>query len=927
MLAVCALGYGMQDNSRFSKLRFKEFATAAAAGTIAGAVALTPMPAPAATGSVQIFTANARWFVNTNITFSTTSSGSLALSSASLHTALAATAHSFNRNDAFDGALTWHVYGGTPPGGADSSGGYFKAGSVVSVTSNTVVGPNKTLAGLTVHSELFFSKSKDVVRSILYLQNPSGSDIPVTVDNDNNLGSDSNTSLQATSSGDTTFDPTDNWFVSCQATNLGVSTACNLTADPILTYAFQQAGALSRASSAGRPFANGNDLPNFRYSLTVPAGQTRAVMVFVQLSDTPAHAQTEAALFNTPASLDGTDYLTGLTAQVQSEIVNWNLPGTEQLNVALSGTGSGTVTSGDSMINCGSNCSATYAFGANVTLTATAAAGSAFAGWSGGMCSGSTDPCSLTVTGNDTETAVFNQIPSETLMVGLSGTGSGTVTSSPSGINCGSMCSANFQQGTQVTLTANPDANSTFAGWSGGGCSGTGTCVTTLNAAASVTATFTENTFPLTISETGNGSGQVTSNPAGINCSASSNQCSFTYNSGTVVKLTASASAGSTFAGWSGGGCSGTASCSVTMSAAMNVTANFTQIPTNMLTIAETGGGTGMVTSNPSGINCGSTCMASFTTGTQITLVGKKTGNSTFAGWSGGQCVGTQPCTLTLNADTTVTANFVANTAANVALLAAVLPDSRSVQVGATATAFATILNAGSVDGTTCSIAPAANIAATFDYQTTDPRTNGMTGTADTPVTVPAGGGQTFVFALTPSAAFGPTDIPFTFTCANAPNPAQSVVGLNTLNLSASTTPVPDIIAVNATGDPGYLDISPSTQTGAFAVATYNLGSADTITVGTSVGMANLPVTILVCQTNPSTGACVGGAASTVTLPINPGDTDTFSVFVTSTGVIPDMPAVNRVFVRFVDSGGTLRGETSVAVRTQAPAGELHSGL
>src|SRR5262249_51233838 len=158
---------------------------------------------------VQIFTAHGRWFVNTNITFSTTSSGSLAISSASLHTQGAATANSFNRDDAFDGALSWHVYGGTPPAGADSSGGYYKAGGVVSVTSNSVVGPNKTLAGLTVHGELFFSASKDVVRSIVYLQNPSNSPITVTVDNDNNLGSDSNTLIVATSSGDTTFGAAD----------------------------------------------------------------------------------------------------------------------------------------------------------------------------------------------------------------------------------------------------------------------------------------------------------------------------------------------------------------------------------------------------------------------------------------------------------------------------------------------------------------------------------------------------------------------------------------------------------------------------------------------------------------------------------------------------------------------------------------------
>jgi len=73
--------------------------------------------------------------------------------------------------------------------------------------------------------------------------------------------------------------------------------------------------------------------------------------------------------------------------------------------------------------------------------------------------------------------------------------GTGTVASSPSGINCGSTCSANYNGGTVVTLTATPSGGATFAGW-GGGCSGTGACVVTMNAATSVTATFTAPAVP-----------------------------------------------------------------------------------------------------------------------------------------------------------------------------------------------------------------------------------------------------------------------------------------------------------------------------------------------------------------------------------------------------------------------------------------------
>ncbi|MEQ1518586.1 MAG: dockerin type I domain-containing protein, partial [Usitatibacteraceae bacterium] len=75
--------------------------------------------------------------------------------------------------------------------------------------------------------------------------------------------------------------------------------------------------------------------------------------------------------------------------------------------------------------------------------------------------------------------------------------GSGSITSAPTGINCGATCSATFTFGSTVTLTAATLSGSTFAGWTGGGCSGTGTCVVTMTAATTVTATFTGGPFSL----------------------------------------------------------------------------------------------------------------------------------------------------------------------------------------------------------------------------------------------------------------------------------------------------------------------------------------------------------------------------------------------------------------------------------------------
>jgi hypothetical protein len=87
---------------------------------------------------------------------------------------------------------------------------------------------------------------------------------------------------------------------------------------------------------------------------------------------------------------------------------------------------------------------------------------------------------------------------SQTLTVAKSGAGSGTVTSSPAGINCGGDCSESYASGTGVTLTAAAAAGSTFAGWSGA-CSGTGSCAVTMSAARSVTATFNAATPVATI--------------------------------------------------------------------------------------------------------------------------------------------------------------------------------------------------------------------------------------------------------------------------------------------------------------------------------------------------------------------------------------------------------------------------------------------
>jgi Divergent InlB B-repeat domain len=157
-----------------------------------------------------------------------------------------------------------------------------------------------------------------------------------------------------------------------------------------------------------------------------------------------------------------------------------------KLTVAKIGTGRGTVTSSPAGINCGTVCSASYASGTVVTLTATPSAGSTFSGWSG-ACTGK-GSCSVTMTAAKSVKASFTLV-TYPLTVTKAGNGTGTVKSTPSGINCGLTCSHNYPAGTVVTLTATPGTGHTFGGWSGA-CTGTGKCKVTMTAAEAVQATF-----------------------------------------------------------------------------------------------------------------------------------------------------------------------------------------------------------------------------------------------------------------------------------------------------------------------------------------------------------------------------------------------------------------------------------------------------
>ena len=247
---------------------------------------------------------------------------------------------------------------------------------------------------------------------------------------------------------------------------------------------------------------------------------------------------------------------------------------------------------------------------------------------------------------------------------------------------------------------------------------------------------------------------------------------------------------------------------------------------------------------------------------------------------------------------------------------AAVLPGSRSVLVGDSATAFATVINTNTETLLGCSIAPPAGLDVTFFYQITDPNTNAPVGTPNTPASIPAGAFQTFFFGLTPNSPLSPTDVALSFDCTNSIT-AGVFEGVNTLLLSGSPTAVADIVALGATpsGD-GVLNIMGTDGSEAFAVASVNVGSAATVTASVDTGAANPPLSLFICETNPADSMCLAPPSPTVDASVASNATPTFSIFAIANGNVPFDPANTRIRVRFLEAG-VVRGTTSVAVRTQ----------
>lgn len=258
------------------------------------------------------------------------------------------------------------------------------------------------------------------------------------------------------------------------------------------------------------------------------------------------------------------------------------------LDVKRGGSGNGTVTSGDGSISCPPDCVKGFAEGSIVNLTATAGEGSRFTGWTG--CTQSTGTgCSVTMTGARTVLASFTL---ELFRLEYGADGGGQVDLSEAGESCGNGC-RKFEYDTDVTLTAIADEGWEFDRWEGT-CSGTqASCTVDMRKDHTATAVFNEKApappqkLPLEVNFSGNGSGRVESQPAGISCHSSDADCSATFNENSTVTLTSSPEGEGTV-NWQG--CDDVTAqndCEIMMTASESVTAEFTSPTTDDTTAAD----------------------------------------------------------------------------------------------------------------------------------------------------------------------------------------------------------------------------------------------------------------------------------------------------------------------------------------------------
>ena len=466
----------------------------------------------------------------------------------------------------------------------------------------------------------------------------------------------------------------------------------------------------------------------------------------------------------------------------------------------------------------------------------------------------------------------------DTFALTVTNTGGGTVSGGWGKIDCGTICTASYDSGRLVTLTATPNTGATFSGWSGGSCTGIGDCTVTMDAAKNVTATFAITQRTLSVSKFGNG--RVFTDDSAINCGAT---CSHSFDYGTVVTLKTSPDTGYVFASWNT--CTGSGNCDITMDADKAVVATFTTAYSITTTPDPVAGGTVNCTPNPVASGGSVNCTAAASSG------------YTFNGFSG-DCSGATCALTNVTANKTVTANFTANSysitatanpiaGGTVSCLPNLVTSGNTANCTATATAGYTFNGfVGDCTGSTCALTNVtANKTVTANFTansysitaTANPVAGGTVNCSPNPVT--SGGSAN----CTATATAGYTFNGFSGNCTGLTCTLTNV----TANKTVTANFIANSYSVTATANPiagGSVNCSPNPVTSgntANCTATTNAGYTFNGFVGDCTGStcaltnitANKTVTAnftansysITATANPTAGGTVSCSPNPVT--------------------------------------------------------------
>ena len=252
-------------------------------------------------------------------------------------------------------------------------------------------------------------------------------------------------------------------------------------------------------------------------------------------------------------------------------------------------------------------------------------------------------------------------------------------------------------------------------------------------------------------------------------------------------------------------------------------------------------------------------------------------------------------------------------------LVSAVLPYARSMSAFAPATAFATVINSGSVEAQTCTLAlqntTGQAATPTFSYQQTNAATNLPVGPQNPTFNILPGAPASFVFSATYVATAANDEVFVVADCANS-DPSARGAGVNSALISAAAGNSPDIVSVAATAPtPGIADLPSDGRRGAVALSAINIGSAGAVVLRGDLGPVSLPLEIEFCETDPGTGACITPRVLELDVTFAQNEVKTFAMFIRAHGPIRFVPERFRVFAIFQE-GQASRGGTSVALRT-----------